>query len=173
MAKKSIGQRIAEGDVVGAKGAGSRLKGGRFEREIIGHLQPIISSVYAELREPLALPPATPELMRNSLQWHRGGDDICPNKDWLGPVWFSFECKFQETLNLKGWWDQTKAQARPGQLPVLLYKQSRKPIRVRTWVYLDNGLKVLGDISIDAFKAYFEQRLRDELVAFVQGVRGG
>lgn len=95
----------------------SRNKGQRGEREVVKLLQPIVDKVYGSL----GLTP--PVLERNLMQSHKGGFDIA------GLHWMALEVKYQETLNVGMWWNQTLAQAnvdingnplRKGQPPVPL-----------------------------------------------------
>lgn len=80
-------------------GSFSRDKGQRGEREVIKVLQPTVSRVYIEAGLPV------PELARNLSQTREGGFDI------QGLEWMALEVKYQETPNLKAWWDQTCRQA--------------------------------------------------------------
>lgn len=77
----------------------SRNKGQRGEREVIKLLQPTVSRVYVEAGFPM------PELTRNLSQSREGGFDIS------GLDWLALEVKYQETENVKGWWEQACRQA--------------------------------------------------------------
>lgn len=63
---------------------------------------------------------------------NNGGDDL------VGIPLISVEVKRSETLDLKNWSEQTQRQAREagGLMPVLIYRQSRKPWRVQTYATL-------------------------------------
>lgn len=77
----------------------SRNKGQRGEREVIKLLQPTVSKVYMEAGFPSL------ELTRNLSQSQNGGFDIA------GLDWLALEVKYQETENVKGWWEQACRQA--------------------------------------------------------------
>lgn len=146
----------------------SRNKGKRGEREIIALLQPVVSEVYtAHGLEP-------PVLKRNTMQSDGGGFDI------HGLEWCALEVKRQETLCLPAWWRQTLRQAGPGTLPVLAYRQSREPWRVRVpvdcsyttargepvvMVFRANVPKYpsIAEISIEQLLEYVANRLHDLL----------
>ena len=137
-------------------GTMSRNKGKRGEREVINEvLQPVVNKVYSEFGvEP-------PLLQRNTLQSDRGGYDL------VGLDWFAPEVKRQETLNISGWWAQCKAQAKPGQIPVLLYRQNHKCWKVVMKGYLSiaPGVRIGAamEFSLGVFMVYFEQKVRAEL----------
>jgi len=63
---------------------------------------------------------------RNLIQTRDGGADTYSIEGW------AVEIKRQETLSLPAWWEQTLAQAVLAQKkPMLVYRQSRHPWRVR------------------------------------------
>lgn len=153
-------------------GAMARRKGQRGEREIVDLLQAVVNEVYSRVY--MTSTEHIPLLQRNTLQSDRGGYDIV-GLDWLAP-----EVKRCETLNLKEWWLQCKAQAKPHQTPVLFYRSNGQKWRVRMLGYLTDGLgycqsldqttaplprrvRVLVDISMDSFLVYFRARLENEL----------
>lgn len=85
----------------------SRDKGKRGERELFKILNDYLG-------EPL--------FGRNLIQSREGGAD----SDSQLPV--AIEVKYQETLRLPAWLEQTKQQAADaGKLPVLAYRRSREP----------------------------------------------
>lgn len=86
-------------------GKGRRVKGQVGEREFISLLQ-----------ERLEV-----DLSRNLEQTREGGYDI------VGLPQLAIEIKRQETLSIPAWWAQTLKQAKKGQVPILAYRQSRKP----------------------------------------------
>lgn len=141
-------------------------KGKRGEREVVQLLQPVVNAVYSALgREP-------PVLQRNTLQSDRGGYDIV-GLDWLAP-----EVKRCETLNLSGWWQQCKEQARPGQTPVLFYRKNGTKWRVRMvgslkMGYGDERLAMLVEVSVDDFLRYFKRRLEHRLEGTGEGIGDG
>jgi hypothetical protein len=128
-----------------------RTKGQTGEREVIKLLQPIIDRVYDDARQ------YAPQLQRNTLQSDKGGFDI------VGIETLAIEVKRCETLNLSDWWQQTLKQA-GNREPVLIYRQSRKPWRVRMAKDIDN-LTMLVDVSIDDFLRWFEVFLKNQVIA--------
>lgn len=78
------------------------------------------------------LPPDwTPQVQRNQNQSAVGGDDL------IGTYDFSIEIKRQEALSLDKWWKQACVSAsRQGKIPVVIYKQNRKPWRVMIGGYI-------------------------------------
>ena len=123
-----------------------RAKGQRAEREAIKLLQPVVDKVYMRLgKEP-------PLLERNQMQTHRGGYDL------VGLEWLSMEIKHQETLKVDEWWEQCIMQTRPGQMPVLMYKQNNVKWRVRIMSRVgDRTIPV--EVSVEDFLLYFEYLL--------------
>lgn len=133
-------------------GSMARNKGARGEREVIDLLQPIVDNAYRAVgKEP-------PRLQRtSSTQADGGGCDVC------GLDWLALEVKRCETLQLDAWWRQCLAQAKPGQLPVLVYRQNSRQWRVRLWL-LALSTTVVADISIADFCNYFSAGLRLQLM---------
>lgn len=142
-------------------GSMSRNKGQRGEREVIKLLQPVVIDTYARA----GLTP--PELERNLVQSHKGGHDI------VGLEWIALEVKFQETLQIELWWDQTKLQAERASkkhieqvLPVLFYRKSRSKWNVRMFGGLRAGNQMVRcpvEISVEAFLAWFRLELERRL----------
>lgn len=130
-------------------GLTSRNKGKRGEREVVQLLQAVIDAIQT--------PSEKPRLQRNTLQSDGGGMDI------VGLEGFALEVKYQETLNLEAWWRQTVDQAKGRLVPVLVYRKSRTPWRVRTYGVLPTGggygLKTVVDVSMEAFLASLKVRL--------------
>ena len=58
---------------------------------------------------------------RNLEQVRSGGADV------LGVAPFVFEVKRVERLNKGKWWRQVKAASRHGEIPVVAYRQNRRP----------------------------------------------
>jgi hypothetical protein len=73
--------------------------------------------------EAAGLPPV--ELTRNLTQTREGGYDV------VGLDWLALEVKRHENLQVSQWWKQTLRQARPDQVPMLMYRQNRTPWRFR------------------------------------------
>jgi hypothetical protein len=144
----------------------SRKKGQRGEREVIELLQPIVDKVCQLTSHPRIV------LERNLMQASLGGFDI------TGLDWFGIEVKNCATLSLDKWWEQTCAQARAHAHkrrnlkcePVLFYKIPRRAWRVMLYVYLPtpssrrHGHWTTAQIEVDAFLAYFNDRLEAELM---------
>ena len=124
----------------------SRSKGSRGEREIIAMMQPVIDTAYLQAgKEP-------PRLKRtSSTQADGGGCDVC------GLDWLALEVKRCEVLQLNGWWQQCVQQARPGQVPVLCYRQNSKPWLFRTYIYAvigDSYRTLVANLSWEDFRTY-------------------
>ncbi|MAF43625.1 MAG: hypothetical protein CMI54_05595 [Parcubacteria group bacterium] len=148
----------------------SRDKGKRGEQEINRILQPVIDKVYAKVQmvEPEGFS-EVPKLQRNAMQSAEGGYDI------VGIDWLAIEVKNCATLSLDKWWNQTTEQTGEEQLPVLLYKVSRKGWRCQMMGQIPIGLPVKGpndmlnpefkklncrvDIPIESFLTWFEAKL--------------
>src|SRR5512138_2214874 len=122
----------------------ARDKGARGEREVIDLLQPIVDTAYRQAgKEP-------PQLKRTSrTQADGGGCDIC------GLDWLALEVKRCETLQLDAWWRQCVAQARDGQVPVLLYRQNGGKWHARLYVDLGRpAITVRADLGLADFCAW-------------------
>lgn len=133
----------------------SQNKGKRAEREVVKLLQPIVDRVYAdfELGD-------SPILQRNTLQSDRGGYDI------VGLDWIAIEVKHHATLSLNPWWEQTVAQAKPGQCPTLFFRTNNVKWKVMLTTGLWTGDGYVGMrsiVTIDDYLIYFERRLRWEV----------
>lgn len=131
----------------------ARDKGARGEREVIDLLQPIVDTAYrAAGLEP-------PQLKRtSSMQADGGGCDV------HGIDWLALEVKRCETLSLDAWWRQCLQQTKPGQMPVLVYRQNGRQWRVRTRLYVScNTLEIVADILIADFCLYFADCLQSSL----------
>lgn len=136
-------------------GSMSRDKGQWAEREVVKLLQPVVNRVYAEFGK------TPPELGRNLAQAHKGGCDI------FGLEWISLEVKHHETEQLTQWWEQTKKQASPAQVPVLLHRKNNARWKCRMFGALPTGgplqIRTPVDIGLEAFLLWFEHRLKHEL----------
>jgi hypothetical protein len=128
----------------------SRDKGARGEREIIDLLQPIVDTVYS------AAGKAPPQLKRtSSMQADGGGCDV------HGLDWLAMEVKRCETLHVEMWWRQCLSQAKPGQVPALVYRQNSQQWRVRLFVQLAVvHTTVVAELSIGDFLSYFRSALQ-------------
>ena len=129
----------------------ARCKGARGEREVINLLQPIVDTAYK------AAGLAPPQLKRtSSMQADGGGCDV------HGLPWLALEVKRCETLQIEAWWRQCVQQAKPGQLPVLVYRQNGRKwiVRLLLQIEVPSIMLVVADIAIGAFAAYFAACLR-------------
>ncbi len=87
-------------------GRGRRAKGQQGERELASMLSPFIQDK---------------QVKRNLDQVREGGADIM---DIPG---LCIEVKRQESLNLTAWWQQVCTASSATQIPVLAYRQNRRP----------------------------------------------
>lgn len=121
-------------------GAASRNKGARGEREAAKLLLGWLADAGIDA-----------DIHRNADQARSGGFDL------VGLPWLAVEVKRAETLRQGDWWRQTVAQAKhAGRLPVLMYRQSRKPWRFRTAarVLVGDGSELVSvSIDLDAEQA--------------------
>lgn len=146
-------------------GTTSQNKGKRGEREVVKLLQPVVNAAYEQAKENGygEVAGEAPVLQRNTLQSDRGGFDI------VGLQWLALEVKFQESLSIGTWWKQCLRQAGAGQEPVLMYRQSRKPWRVRMkgWVGETVACPWAGvvDVDLETFQWYAYHRTLQELMA--------
>lgn len=132
-----------------------RQKGQQGEREVADMLNFGIYQAMKDLgysdQESLR---AMGTVQRNQNQSAVGGNDLT---NCLG---LSIEVKRQEQLSVNTWWKQCVAAAqRNGEVPVLMYRQNRKPWRVVTWVWVNlpggSQVQVLGEMGLEDFKAWF------------------
>ena len=94
-------------------------------------------------------------IQRNQIQTAIGGCDL------VNCFGLSIEVKRQETLDLNSWWKQCEASAkRDNTIPVLIYRQNKKPWRVRTyvWIPLPDGHQMQGFAEFDwnTFRTWFQ-----------------
>ena len=132
----------------------SRTKGKAAEREVINKIiQPIVDDVCKQLNIV-----DIPIIARNLQQSDLGGYDL------IGLPWYAIEVKRCETLLLDRWWAQTERQAAKDQVPLLIYRQSRKKWRVQMPGFApiadSGGLWVKADIDLEDFKKWFYHDLR-------------
>lgn len=91
-------------------GKSQRTKGAVAEREFLSKLSELIGQ----------------PLDRNFAQASNGGADC------IALEGYSIEIKRHEQLSIGSWWKQAQAQAQAvGCIPVLAYRQSRKPWRIQ------------------------------------------
>lgn len=135
-------------------------KGKRGERLAVKALQPVIDGCYENTHL------EAPQLFRNGNQAAGGGYDID------GISWLALEIKNCETLQIPKWWRQAVRQACGNQVPVLMYKQSRKPWRICIWGYIPAGplrVRTMVDIPFVAFVTWFEAMIKQEIKAIEEG----
>ena len=111
-------------------------------------------------------------LARNLQQTRNGGFDLD------GLDWIAIEIKHHKTVSLNSWWQQTLRQAGRDMAgnpivgmdvrePVLIWKQHGGKWNVRMLVRLEvepgRRFRTAGNISLDAFLAWFEARAHVEL----------
>jgi len=134
-------------------GINIRTKGQSGERQV----QKILNDIIAEVREDLGYPAHDVidlPFQRNQNQSAVGGADLS------NPMNLEIEVKRQEALSVNSWWKQCiLSAARTGGIPILIYRQNRKPwkimmngnINVKGGYYFDTRV----EISIAAFKEWF------------------
>lgn len=140
-------------------------KGKNGEREIATLLRQIIDNVVISIpnidfdtRQRLS-----EVVQRNTNQSSSGGCDIM----LFG---LAIEVKRQETLNLNAWWTQClNSAARNDDIPILIWRQNRKPwqVRIQTMVLIPNSdLKVPLDciISFEDFQMWFYYHVRSAIL---------
>ena len=138
-------------------GNSSRQKGARGEREAIALLQPHVNDICGQCGK------AAFELIRDSRQRYEK-----KHYDVFGLPWLALEVKRHENLGpLNSWWQQTRASAKEGQIPVLMYRANNQPWRVkmRVPVAIRKGVRVRMDVTVswDDFIVWFRERLKREL----------
>ena len=135
-----------------------RAKGANGEREISDALNYI---VYSAMKE-FGLPPIINSIQRNQNQSAGGGGDL------TGTMGLSIEIKRQEALQINTWWKQCCASAdRNNEIPVLIYRQSRKPwyVVINSWLLLPNNAYIQSRCTIEyeQFKVFFTEYVRRKL----------
>lgn len=159
-------------------GSLSIQKGKRAEREIASRLNIVTAKVCEKLGVDLV------KLKRNLSQTQNGGFDL-EGLDWLAP-----EIKHHKQPSLNTWWYQTCRQAGPldagltganaatkfKREPVLIWKQHGGQWRVRMFGRLEiepgRRLRVVTDISMADFEAWFERKLEVELKKTLEATLG-
>lgn len=140
-----------------------RAKGQTGEREIADMLNLIIYTTMTELgfteEECLA---GFSTVQRNQLQSAIGGNDLT---NCFG---LSIEVKRQEQLSVNTWWKQCVASAvKTNEIPVLLYRQNRKPWKARSYVWLalydGSAVQIEAEFDIETFKLWFAQQVKIKL----------
>jgi hypothetical protein len=146
-----------------------RQKGAEGEREIAKILNAIICDVMRDMNWPQdKIDAAITMVQRNQNQSAVGGNDL---SNTFG---MSIEVKRQEQLAVNTWWAQCVAAAeRNNELPVLMWRQNRKPWRIRSWVWLSQPTpdgawgyrQIAADFDMDEFKSWFRTWVNNRLLA--------
>lgn len=129
----------------------SRAKGQVGEREVADMLNSVVFRVTGELGD----------FKRNLQQTQDGGFDLCSEAF----PFFAIEVKRVENLTpalIESYWSQAKRQAGKALLPILIYRQNRRPWRIRTYGALawDAQTSVVVEVSVEAFLAWFEGQIK-------------
>ena len=133
-----------------------RTKGASAERDICKALNSALQSMMTKLNyPPEEIEKAANSIQRNQNQTAVGGNDL------TNTFGLSIEVKRQEALSINTWWKQCEAAARRNnEIPVLLYKQSRKPWKCVMYLGMTNEHEVLhcarAEIDFADFLEYFE-----------------
>jgi len=144
-------------------------KGKSGEREVATMLNGIITSVMTAMgysADDIAA--AAKTVQRNQNQTAIGGCDL------TNVFGMAVEVKRQEQLAIPAWWRQTVAAAeRNNELPVLIFRQNRKPWRVRTYAWLalpgaetgswSRQQMIVAEFDEDSFRQWFAQWVRGKL----------
>lgn len=128
----------------------ARDKGARGEREV--------KDLYNALFERIGYNVA---MQRNSSGQADGG-----GYDLVGLQYLAIEVKWQETNYSKAWWSQCIAQCKEGQIPVLWYRRSRMPWRIRQWglaLPAQNGSTTVQiELSVEDHLRWLEEKIRSD-----------
>ena len=141
-------------------GINIRTKGRTGEQEIAEVLNLIVLTVLTVLNLPT---PAKPIIQRNQNQSAVGGNDL------INTFGLSIEVKRQETLAINSWWKQCEDSAnRNNEIPVLIFRQNRKPWRVvlNTNIPVPDSNKfipVRSEIDWESFQFWFHCHVETQL----------
>lgn len=149
-------------------GINIRQKGAEGEREIVKMLTPIVIEVMTSLDFPAdRIEIASKSIQRNQNQSAVGGCDL---SNVFG---MSIEVKRQEQLAIGSWWQQTLAAAeRNNEIPVLMFRQNRKPWRIRTYGFLHtpgreggwSSVQAIVEFNEETFKMWFREWVHAKLL---------
>jgi hypothetical protein len=142
-----------------------RQKGAEGERQVYKMLNDIIVEVMAAMAFPAEdIEKAKTMVQRNQNQSAVGGNDL------TNTFGMSIEVKRQEQLSVNTWWEQCKKAAeKNNELPVLMYRQNRKPWRIRTYTFLHVPSKDGGWGSVQAVAEFDEATFKSWFRAWVIG----
>jgi hypothetical protein len=144
-------------------------KGKGGEREVATLLNGIVVEVMTAMAYPAEdIEAASKTVQRNQNQTAVGGCDL---SNVFG---MAVEVKRQEQLSINTWWKQCVTSAeRNNELPVLMYRQNRKPWKVRTYAWLalpgsspgawNRQQMIVAEFDLDTFKGWFAQWVRGKL----------
>lgn len=142
-------------------GINIRVKGASAERDIAIQLNTIINKILLE-KGVTDITNANYFVQRNQNQSAVGGNDL------HNTYGFGIEVKRQEALSINTWWKQcTKAAFEANEVPVLLYRQTRKP-----WKCIMEGYAGLPnsqfkncrmEVDFEVFLEVFEHHVRHKL----------
>lgn len=139
-------------------------KGKEGEREVANILRTVIEKVIeTENYDDETVSTLRGLVQRNQNQSAEGGGDI----NFMG---ISFEVKRQETLSVNQWWKQcTTSAARNGDVPILMYRQNRKPwnvvMMVSMYVTPTLHLATRAEVDLPAFESWFYQWVKARVAA--------
>lgn len=149
-------------------GINIRQKGAEGEREIIRMLTPIVKEVMTALEFPAEkIEAAEKSIQRNQNQSAVGGCDL---SNVFG---MAIEVKRQEQLAIGTWWQQCVAAAkRNDEIPVLMFRQNRKPWRIRTYGFLHtpgreggwSSVQAVVEFNEETFKMWFREWVHAKLL---------
>jgi len=138
-------------------------KGKTGEREVADAMNYCIYCAMKELGYPNEQCVAGMQtIQRNQIQTAIGGQDL------INCFGLSVEVKRQETLSINTWWKQCVNDAeKTNTIPVLAYRQNKKPWRVRTyvWIPLPTGhqMKVIAEIDWETYRMWFKEWVKFSL----------
>lgn len=137
-----------------------RQKGAEGERQVYKMLNDVIAEVLtANGFPPEEIEKAKTMVQRNQNQTAVGGCDL------TNTFGMAIEIKRQENLSINTWWEQTKKSAeKNNELPVLMFRQNRKPWRIRTYAFLHTpaagdswgSTQCIAEIDEATFRVWFK-----------------
>lgn len=137
-----------------------RTKGADAERELATELNTLINVVRMRLGMPI-MDMTKPQVQRNQNQTAVGG------KDLIGTFEMAIEVKRQEQLAINTWWKQcVKSAEALGEIPVLIFRQSRQKWRVVTWGHVKIGernMQCRVEIPYEDFEVWFSMMAEEHL----------
>lgn len=138
-----------------------RQKGAAGEREAAKLLMEWLRDIYIEAN-------VEPEVIERNLSQSRAG-----GHDLDGLPWCNIEVKRQEKLQLGDWWRQTLNQTKPGNIPLLMWRQNRQPWRFRTWATMQIGPvthQAVVDLDEPNARLWLRAQVQTRLLARLRGL---